>query len=250
LPPPVINWRERGSRTNNIQEIIADLLDSISRELVHNGHCIFEKIHNQETKELLCLKIISGNTKIKRANVIQTLSKKMSYENKTKRKVYIPKSKCFIIKFPKEVTSEKNYLKMLDTMFKIDSKNPLHSFLKPTNLNKTNGYDFMDHRERLDIILRKLTNPISWHHREQFSNDKFSTYYSTLSDLNFRRTKMLMMQHILFFIKDMTERIFSDAVLSIKYYKKIEDLDRIIHNYKLGEFSSELHTNIIENYSF
>lgn len=231
----------------NLNDAVLDLLETISGKLVHNGNCVIEKIY--EGGNLSRLKVVRGDVIIKRKNVIQIIpadiAKKMNY----KTKVFIPKSKCFILQFPEEICSSKDFKYILEQMLKIDSKDPMFSIMNPSNLSKIKGYDAMKHRDKLDIILRKLTRKISWHHREQFSSrDKFSSYYSTLRSLKFRKTKVIMLNHLFNFIKLIVEDSFTDTKLNITYSKTLEDIDNIISDYKKGKFSHDLHMQIIQEY--
>ncbi|PQB06904.1 hypothetical protein BST83_06870 [Polaribacter filamentus] len=237
------NW---GNRLN-LNDAVLELLETISSKLVHNGNCIIEKIY--EDGNLICLKVVRGEVIIKRKNVIQIIPANIAKEINYKTKVFIPKAKCFILEFPEEICSSKDFKYILEQMVKIDSKDPMFSIMNSSNLSKVKGYDGMKHRDKLDIILRKLTRKISWHHREQFSSrDKFSNYYSTLRALKFRKTRVIMLNHLFDFIKLIVEDSFPDTKLNIAYSKTIEDIDNIISDYEKGEFSHELHMQIIQEY--
>lgn len=242
------NYRNRWGNRLNLNEELLELLETISDKLVNEGNCVIEKIFD-ENGSLTRLKVIRGEVKIRSEKVIQVIPKNIAKELKSKTKISIPKSKCFILEFPEEICSIKDYKNILEQMLKIDSKDPLFSVLNPSNLSKAKGYDAMKHRENLDIILRRLTRKISWHHREQFSSgDKFSYYYSILRSLKFKRTKLQMLNHIFKFIEQIVNELFPEANLKIAYEKTISDIDKIIENYKNGEFPHELHMQIIREY--
>lgn len=237
------NWNNR----LNLNDAVLELLETISSKLVHNGNCIIEKIY--ENGNLNRLKVIRGEVKIKRNTIIQIVPIDIAKKMNCDTKIIIPKSKCFILEFPKEVCSSKDYKNILEQMVKIDSKDPMLSILNPSNLSKIKGYDPMKHRDKLDIILRRQTRKISWHHREQFSSrDKFSNYYSNLRALKFRKTRVIMLNHLFDFIKLIVENSFTDTKLNITYSKTIEDIDNIISDYEKSKFSHELHMQIIQEY--
>ena len=240
-------YRNHWGNRLNLNDAILELLETISNKLVYNGNCVVEKIY--EDGNLSRLQVIRGEVIIKRKNVIQIVPVDIAKEMNCKTKVYIPKNKCFILEFPKEICSSKDFRYILEQMVKIDSKDPMFSIMNPSNLSKTRGYDAMEHRDKLDIILRKLTRKISWHHREQFSSrDKFSNYYSILRALKFRKTRVIMLNHLFDFIKLIVEGSFTDTKLNMTYSKTIKDINNLISNYEKGEFSHELHMQIIQEY--
>ncbi len=237
------NWRNR----LNLNDAVLELLETISGKLVHNGNCIIEKIY--EDGNLVCLKVVRGEVIIKRKNVIQLVPANIAKEINSKTKVFIPRTKCFVLEFPEEICSSKDFKYILQQMVEIDSRDPMYSIMNPSDLSKTNGYDAVAHRDKLDIVLRKLTRKISWHHREQFSSvDKFSNYYSTLRALKFKKTRVIMLNHLFKFLKLIVENSFTDTTLNITYSKTIEDIDNIISDYQEGEFSHEVHMQIIQEY--
>lgn len=241
-------YRNHWGNKLNLNDAILELLETISNKLTNYGNCVIEKI--SEDGNLCRLKVIRGEVIIKRKNIIQIVPLDIAKEMNCKTKISIPKNKCFILEFPKEVCSSKEYKYILEQMVKIDSKDPMFSIMNPSSLSKAKGYDAMKHREKLDIILRRFTRKISWHHREQFSSrDKFSNYYSTLRSLKFRKTRIILLNHILGFIKLIVENSFTDDTkLNIAYSKTINDIDTIINDYENGKFSHELHMKIITEY--
>jgi hypothetical protein len=240
-------YRNHRGKKLDINDAVLELLQTISIKLVHNGNCVIEKIY--EDGNLSHLKVIRGEVVIKRKNIIQIIPVDIAKGLNCKTKIFIPKNKCFILEFPKEICTTKDYKYILEQMVKIDSKDPLFSIMNPSNLSKVKGYDSMKHRDKLDIILRRHTRKISWHHREQFSSrDKFSNYCSTLRSLKFRKTKIILLNHIFDFIKLIVENSYEDTELNITYSKTIKDIDNIIKNFENGKFSHELHMQIIQEY--
>ena len=206
---------------NNLNESILNFFAMISSELIYTGVCAFEKICIKDSSEFIALKLISGKLEFKKDKIIQYVTD----ESRNNIQVFIPIEKCFIIEFPDEICSTKEYLKILDEMLVIDNKNPMFSILNPSALNKISGYNPMEHNKKLDLILWGITKKISWHHRSQFSKKElFSPYYLTLRDLKFKKTKLILMNHIFKFIEEMIENIFSDTKISIAYIKKYKTL--------------------------
>ncbi|MFK7833468.1 MAG: hypothetical protein AB8B52_09330 [Winogradskyella sp.] len=233
--------------SSNLEDEILQLIETISNQLTNKGHCVFEKVYDEG--KLSRLKIVTGEVEVKMNNVVQIIPDEIALKNESKSRISIPKEKCFIIDFPKSICSRKEYLNILKKMHEIDSKNPIHSILNPTSLNKANGYDMMKHRDKLDIILKRSTKNISWHHREQFSSkEKFSSYYSTLRSLKFRRTKIILLNHIFDFIKLIIENVFDETSLKISYSKTLDEIDNIILDYEKGKFTREQNLKIIKEF--
>ncbi|WP_422104486.1 hypothetical protein [Winogradskyella sp.] len=235
------------SRRSNFNDELLELIETISNQLINKGFCVFEKVYERE--KLVRLKVVMGEYKIKRNNIIQIIPDDVAAKIKSNTKVFIPKEKCFVLEFPKRLCSSKEYLNILKKMVEIDGKDPMLSILNPSNLSKVSGYDAMKHRYKLDLTLRQLTKKLSWHHREQFSSrDKFSDYYSTLRSLKFRRTKIILLNHIFDFIELIIEEIFDKTTLDISYNKTLEDIDKIIKDYEKGIFTNDLHLKIIKEF--
>ncbi|MHA7843014.1 MAG: hypothetical protein ACX93I_06815 [Winogradskyella sp.] len=235
------------SRRSNFSDEILELIETISNQLINKGFCVFEKIYDEG--KLARLKVVVGEYKIKRNNIIQIIPNDIASKIKSNTRVFIPKEKCFILEFPKRLCSSKDYLYILKKMAEIDAKYPMFSILNPSNLSKVNGYDAMKHRYKLDLALRQLTKKISWHHRAQFSSrDKFSNYYSTLKSLKFRRTKIILLNHIFDFIKSIIEEIFDGTTLDISYTKSLDEINKIIKDYEKGIFTNDQHLKIIKEF--
>lgn len=249
LTNKITTFRYRNHLRNklNLNDAVLELLETISNQLVTYGNCVLEKI--SEDGNLSRLKVIKGEVIIKRKNVIQIVPNNIAKEMNCKTKVLIPKDKCFILEFPKEICTPKDYKYILEQIVKIDSKDPIFSIMNPSNLSKVKGYNVMNHKDKLDLILRRLTRNVSWHHREKFSSgDKFSNYYSTLRSLKFRKTKIIILNHIFDFIKLIIENSFKETKINITYSKTIDDIDTIISDFEKGKFSHELHMQIIMEY--
>jgi len=232
---------------SNFKDEILELIETISNQLINKGHCVFEKVYSEG--KLTRLKVVMGEIKMKRNNIVQIIPNDIATKTKSKTKILIPKEKCFTLEFPKSLCSKNEYLIILKKMAEIDAKDPMFSILNPSNLSKVKGYDVMKHRDRLDIILRSLTKDLSWHHREQFSsNEKFSNYYSTLRSLKFRRTKIILLNHIFDFIKLIIENTFDETTLNINYSKTLIDINKIIDDYENGKFTNDLQLQIIQEF--
>lgn len=118
-----------------------------------------------------------------------------------------------------------------------------------SDLNKINGYDAFTHNNYLELIVWKLTKTISWHHRSQFSQKEiFSSYYTTLRDLKFKKTKLLLMYHIFKFMENMIEETFENVKLKICYIKSIEEINLLINNFEKGNFSIKDYEQAITDY--
>lgn len=232
--------------TLNLKESILDIIETISSRLAIKGYCVFEKITSTDGR--LTLKIIQGDVIVRNKKVIQIIPKDNT--QKLSNKSIIPKSKCFIIEFPNKICSSKQYRKLLTQIGKIDLKNPLHSALNPTKLSSLPGYNTIVHHEKLELYLKRLTRKISWHHRENFSpSDNFSNYYSTLRSLKFIRTKIILLNHISDFVESIVADIFGNSILKIHYLKTLNEIELIIKNYEDGEFTRDLHLQIIQEFS-
>lgn len=244
----IFRFRNRWGDRLNLEDSVLDLIEFVSSRIAYTGYCIFEII--KEGNNLTGLKFIPGDIEVKKNEVVQIIPNDMAKKLNCKTKISIPRTKCFLIEFPKTICSSKKYKKILTKMAEIDDKDPMFSILSPSNLSKIDGYDPIKHRKQLDLILRRITSDTSWHHREHFSSrDIFSNYYTILRSLKFKRTKLILLKHISDFVESMMENIFDRPILKIQYDKTIEDIEEIIENYENGKFSHELHMKLISEYS-
>lgn len=216
--------------------VLIELFLLIANKLIRNGICCFEKNSSITSNALINIKLIDGNIKRKRNFIKQSLPKDIE-----KKSVKIPIDKCFILEFPKQLCTTKQYSSVIKSIKEIDSKDsPMLSILNPSKLSKIKGYDNIAHHNYIELITWGLTKDISWHHRRQFSQKEiFSTYYLTLRDLKFKKTKILLMYHIFKFMENMIEEVFNDVKLKINYIKNIEDINLLIDNFEKGNFSHE-----------
>ena len=244
----IFRYRNRWGDRLNLEDSVLDLIEFISARIARNGYCVFEIIKGGD--DLTKLKVVLGDIQVKKKEVVQLIPSDIAKELNCKTKISIPRTKCFLIEFPKVICSGKKYKKILKEMGEIDDNDPMYSILNPSNLTKIEGYDPMKHRKKLDLILRQLTRDTSWHHREHSSSrDIFSNYYVTLRSLRFKRTKIILLKHIFDFIESIVANIFEGPILKIEYAKTIEDIDKIIENYEIGKFTHEQHMKIITEYS-
>ncbi|GAA3732975.1 hypothetical protein GCM10022422_14490 [Flavobacterium ginsengisoli] len=225
--------------------VLIELFLLITNKLTRDGICCFEKNSSIANNTLLNIKLIDGDIKRKWNFLKQSVPKDI--ENKS---VKIPIDKCFIIEFPHQLCTTKQYSSLIKTIKEIDSKDsPMLSILNPSKLTKIKGYDTLAHHNYIELITWRLTKDISWHHRSQFSQKEiFSSYYLTLRDLKFKRTKLLIMYHVFKFMENMIEEVFNDVKLKISYIKNIDDIDILIDNFEKGNFSHEDYMQAIRDY--
>jgi hypothetical protein len=228
-------------RTNTINDVLMDFFVLIANKLVYDGSCCFERILLNEDQSFARLNLIKGALKYTNKYVIQ-----FTQDNKIK----IPREKCYILEFPEEICSTKEYVSMLTKIRQIESKgDPMHTILNPTELNSTKGYDTMEHRNYIELDLWKLTKLISWHHRSLYSQkEMFSSYYTALRDLEFKRNKLIIMNHVFKFIENVIEDIFEDTKLNISFTKTVSDINDLIDSFKNGNFSSDDYLKVIREY--
>lgn len=226
--------------------VLIELFLLIANKLIKDGICCFEKNSSIANNTLTSVKLIDGDTKRKWNFIKQSLPKDIE-----KKSVKIPIDKCFILEFPHELCTTKQYSSVIKNIKEIDSKDsPMLSILSNhSKLNKIKGYDAIAHNEYIELITWQLTKDISWHHRSQFSQKEiFSSYYLTLRDLKFKKTKLLLMYHVFKFMENMIEEIFNDVKLKINYIKNIEDINLLIDNFEKGNFTHEDYVQAIKDY--
>ncbi|QGK75030.1 hypothetical protein [Flavobacterium sp. SLB02] len=232
-------------RGNSTEVVLIELFLLIANELIRDGICCFEKNSSISNNTLVSIKLIDGNIKRKWNSLKQSVPK--SIGNKS---VKIPIDKCFILEFPHQICTTKQYSSVIKSIKEIDSKDsPMLSVLNPSKLSKIKGYDSITHHNYIELKTWGLTKDISWHHRSQFSQKEFfSSYYMTLRDLKFKKTKLLLMYHIFKFMENMIEEVFDDVKLKINYIKNIEDINLLIDNFEKGNFNLENYTQAIRDY--
>ena len=233
--------------SEKFEQIIMYTIESTSNHIVNNGHCIFEKIYKKskrENKRLVSLRPISGKTLISRKYVTQIFTNE---DNKI-IKLKIPITKCYIVEFPIIICSEKKYLNTLKRIKGIDKRNPLKSIFD-TNFDSKSSYDVWEHRRVLDLKLWEITKDISWHHRSQYSNkEMFSNYFLSLVDMEFKRNKILLLEHILKFIESIINDLFKNIEVNISYQKNHTDIEKEIEDFKRGNFNQDRYIKIIKDY--
>ncbi|MEN3324322.1 hypothetical protein VP395_11340 [Mariniflexile soesokkakense] len=233
----------------DLTNTILDFFDVISDELVKNGICVFEKVCNSDDGVFNSLSIVNGKKEIKRKLIVQQIPKNISIKNNINKSVSIPIDKCFVLEFPKTICTKKQYIRILDNVKNIDSKDPVLTVINSTDLSRTQGYDVWDHRKKLDLILWQMTKKISWHHRQHYSSKElFSNYYMTLKNLKFYKTKLILVEHIFNFIKHVIENIFEETTFNFKLKKSLEDIDLIIDDFKKGNFTHQQYMGVISDY--
>jgi hypothetical protein len=232
-------------RNLNTNNEILDFFILISNTLIYDGICCFERISSVQNNKLESIIKVKGDIRKKNGFIIQKLPKEVG--NKSVR---IPSNKCHVLEFPEEICTTTEYLNIMKKIRAIDSKDPILSILNPSPLNKIKDYDAFKHKKYLELILWKITKKISWHHRSNFSQkEDFSNYYTILRDLNFKKNKLILMNHVFRFIEKMINEEIEGVKLSITFTKSIDDIELLINNFKIGHFKTDEYLKTIKDYN-
>lgn len=235
--------RDSWGRINANSEIL-EFFVSISNALICDGICCFERISSLKDNKVERIRMIKGDLRKKKKCIVQHLPKELG-----NKRVKIPLNKCYVLEFPNEICSTNEYLKTMEKIKKIDSKDPVLSILNPSHLSKVKGYDPFEHKNYLELILWKLSKKISWHHRSYASHKEFfSNYYTSLRDLNFKKNKLILMNHVFRFMEKMIDEEMKGVKSSITFTKSLDDIELLIMNFKTGNIKSDDYLQAIRDY--
>lgn len=226
-------WREE------LNEIILTAIENIWQNFISDGYIVFEKVKDFESNKIELHKI-EGIFSFDKNYIIQ----KAVLDNKKIIKIKIPNEKCYILKFPDEICNYKDYRKMLKEIANIGKKEPMFSVLSRTKLNQSEGYDYIEHKKKLDEILYRITKKISWDFRDRYSKE-FSNYYMMRRNLIFNKNKVIILNHIINFLSAILLELIPEVKFKFDYAIKISNFEEEIKKLEEGNYSTKEFTNLI-----
>lgn len=229
----------KGFWRNELNEVLLTVIENIWYEVISEGYCVLERVKDFDNGEEVLL-IINEINDIGKKNILQ---KYYSLEG-GKKYVKIPLNKCYFLKFPEEICNYKQYRKILSEIKNIDKKDPMFSVLNPTGLKNIKGYDYIEHKKKLNEILFSITKDISWDFRSRFSSE-FSDYYIMRRNLLFKKNKLILFNHVTNFVKGIVEKSFQELEVNFKFHKSILDIDNQVQRLENGNYSQKEFTNTL-----
>lgn len=227
-----------GERYNdNFDHAVLKSIEHIANHLVYRGYIILEfvtlkDINNKESYRLDS--IYGDKIKIEKENIIQFF-----FEQDTGKinHVIIPKSKCFIIEFPKVLGGKDNYLKFLTEFKALGIQSPMMQFLN-NPLREQEGYNSLVHQNLHNIELWKKSKLFNWHHRSN-GNPEITSYYYLYRKLNFIKSRIILRDFIIEELKNiiavLSNRFGQSTELIIEGLIPLSLVDEKLRQWKTGE---------------
>ena len=217
---------------HHFNEAILESVEEIADNLVRYGRAVYEFVQFTETKpkEFILMDISDLDLVIKDKVVIQrNIPLRAQQELNLPSSIEIPRTKCFIIDFPETVGGRDKYMKLLNDLSKPFDES-FYGFAMSHIERKMPEYNFNEHSRINKEFLWSATREIGWHHRSVGDeNDLCFPHYAILRRLRFRRSKLILRDHILenliSIIKDIGKQL--EIALEIKITNTLQSASEI-----------------------
>lgn len=234
------------SRT--LSEAVMDFVDYVGNILAHNGICIYEIVSSTDSifkdyfgSRWVLVDLYYEDIWIVHKWIIQYIRNESKKKNNNIPLLFIPKSKCVIFEFPKRLVGRRGYKRLLKSLSYTNQIEDSTKMINKYRQDIPNYYDFISHQKKLEILRWKITNILGWHDRSYYaSQTQITEYFLCERILNFRKSQIIIRDHIIEIIKDMIKRIGKkfgqDVTLEIEVPINIIDLENALLRLQKGEF--------------
>lgn len=227
---------------DDLNEAILESVEKIADNLVRYGRAVYEFVQFTETnsKEFTLMDISYLDLVIKDKVIIQkNIPLRAQQELSLPSAIEIPRTKCFIIDFPETLGGRDKYMKLLNDLSKPFDES-FYGFAMSHIERKMPEYNFNEHDRINKEFLWSATREIGWHHRSLGDdNDLWFPHYAILRRLRFRRSKLILRDHIIenliAIIRSIGEQLDIGLEISIQNsLQTVSELDTAISAWQSG----------------
>ena len=204
-----------GHDSYNAEDAIFDFADDIARKLIYYGFALYEGISEpweNDHQRYSLVPIDEAHCILKRNCVIQEIPENASIRTEAgiPPRVSIPRKKCFVLELP-HIFGGRNGLNKL--LSRISECSIMHERVREfPNSQITGGipgYDFGLHSRACDIEMWRVTRELGYDHRAGlgYHSKLFFEHYLTARQIRFRRTQVILRDHILNAVADLVHEI-------------------------------------------
>ncbi|MFA4851285.1 MAG: hypothetical protein WC868_00210 [Bacteroidales bacterium] len=232
----------QSSYNDDLDDVILKSIQYIAGIMVHRGFIVLELVTQTDLNgiEFYSLENVYGTEiKIDDDYIFQIIPDDAAAQLKITEPIKIPRKKCFIIDFPKELGGKNKHLEFLAEFKALGKQSPMLNFIKNPLYGKP-GYDSMEHQKIHDLELWKKSKMFYWHHRGGYEK-YFSGYYSIYRRLMFKKSQIILRDHIIENLKKIvtvfSEKIGNKIELKIDGLITIEKVDKKISKWNSGQIN-------------
>ena len=200
----------------DLKKSVIESISLIAKYLLNTGMVVLELVKETNYGERITynLCVVPGNVRVGKNHIYQIISEEDSKKYACHRKVKIPKSKCFVIKFPTSLGGRKKYIKHLEKINALDKTAPMLNVRKNTLIGYRK-YDVKLHNKLHELDLWRISKTYSWPHRSSFGK-LFSGHYVLMRHFNFRINKLILRDHIISSLTDIITDVLSRSKMNIE----------------------------------
>lgn len=224
----------------DFKDAILDTIQEIAYHVVHHGSVVWEFVRsrNEDGDDSYKLEVVRGdNVVVKKKFIVQELPDEVVKKRGCPRVIKIPRTKCFIIRFPETLGGYKKYIRFLSDFRKLEQDSKTRRYLK-NPLAGFRGYDIKEHNRAHSVALYRKSKLFMWDHRDS-RNEMLTSYYNMHRRFSFGKTRIMLRDHLIQelerIVSELSTRFGEKAMLKIEGLPSLDSVMGTLSKWESGE---------------